>query len=123
MALSPLQEGLFSMAALSSEAESDDADPYVIAMAADVVGPLDVPLLRECAAAMLTRHPNLRASFVHGDLSRPVQVILSSVELPWRCVRADPAEVAALEAELRRRRFDLGHGPLIRFLLIELPDR
>ena len=117
MALSPLQQGLFAMAALTSE-----ADPYVIAMAADAVGPLDVPLLRECATTMLTRHPNLRAVFVHGDLSRPVQVVPASVELPWRCVRAAPDEVEALEAEERRRRFDLGRGPLIRFLLIELPD-
>ncbi len=126
MALSPLQQGLFSMAALTSEAGStgsDDADPYVIAMAADVVGPLDVSLLRECAATMLTRHPNLRASFVHGNLSRPVQVIPSSVELPWRCVRALPDEVGTLEADERRRRFDVGRGPLIRFLLIELPDQ
>lgn len=122
MALSPLQQGLFSMAALT-DAESDDTDPYVIAMAADVVGPLDVSLLRECTATMLTRHPNLRASFVHGNLSRPVQVIPTSVELPWRWVRAIPDEVAALEAEERRRRFDLGRGPLIRFLLIELPDQ
>lgn len=128
MALSPLQQGLFSMAALAAEAgaagqaESEDADPYVIAMAADVVGPLDVPLLRECAAAMLTRHPNLRASFVHGNLSRPVQVIPSSVEVPWRCVRSTPGEVDALAAAERRRRFDVGRGPLIRFLLIELPD-
>src|SRR5262249_5782803 len=122
MALSPLQQGLFSMATLTSDAEADDADPYVIAMAADVVGPVDVSLLRECAAAMLTRHPNLRASFVHGNLSHPVQVIPSSVELPWRCVRAVPDQVEALEAEERRRRFDLGRVPLIRLLLIELPD-
>ncbi|OBG36090.1 non-ribosomal peptide synthetase [Mycobacterium alsense] len=129
MALSPLQLGLFSMAALSAEAgeagpdDAEAADPYVIAMAADVAGPLDVGLLRECAATMLARHPNLRASFVHGNLSRPVQVVPSSVELPWRMVRAAPDEVDALEAEERRRRFDLGRGPLIRFLLIELPDR
>ena len=46
MALSPLQQGLFSMAALTSEpgsAESDDADPYVIAMAADVAEMTLVP--------------------------------------------------------------------------------
>ncbi|OBG27774.1 non-ribosomal peptide synthetase [Mycobacterium sp. 852002-51057_SCH5723018] len=129
MALSPLQQGLFSMAALASEAgatgaaESDGADPYVIAMAADAVGPLDVSLLRECAAAMLARHPNLRASFVHGNLSRPVQVIPSRVEVPWRCVAAAPDELDTLEAEERRRPFDVGRGPLIRFLLIELPDQ
>jgi mycobactin peptide synthetase MbtF len=122
MALSPLQQGLFSMAILA-DVDSGDDDPYVIAMAADVSGPLDVSLLRDCASLMLTRHPNLRASFVHGNLSRPVQVIPTSVELPWRCVRADPDEVEALETQERRRRFDVGHGPLIRFLLVELPEK
>src|ERR1700756_4368205 len=93
MALSPLQRGLFSMATLA-DAESD-ADPYVIAMAADLIGPLDVSLLRDCAAMMLARHPNLRVSFIHGDLTRPVQVVPSIAETPWRCVRADPGEVEA----------------------------
>ncbi len=37
-------------------------------------------------------------------------------------MRAHPSEVGALAAEERRRRFDVGRGPLIRFLLIELPD-
>nr|WP_211695793.1 non-ribosomal peptide synthetase [Mycobacterium spongiae] len=120
IALSPLQRGLFAMATLA-DAESGDVDPYVIAMAAKAVGPLDVGLLRDCAAAMLTRHPNLRASFIHGNLSRPVQVIPSSVEVPWRHLRADHAEVAALEDDERRRPFDIGRGPLIRFLLLELP--
>ena len=49
MALSPLQRGLFSMAALA-DAETDE-DQYVIAMVADVVGPLDVSLLREIGRA------------------------------------------------------------------------
>jgi mycobactin peptide synthetase MbtF len=122
MALSPLQQGLFSMATLA-DADSGEADPYVIAMAADITGPLDVSLLRDCAASMLTRHPNLRASFVYGNVSRPVQVIPTSVELPWRCVRANPGEVEALQTQERRRRFDVGRGPLIRFLLIELPEK
>lgn len=125
MALSPLQQGLFSRATLvaaESGSEAAEADPYVIAMAADAAGPLDIALLRDCAAAMLTRHPNLRASFLHGNLSRPVQVIPSSAEVLWRHVRAHPSEVGALAAEERRRRFDVGRGPLIRFLLIELPD-
>ncbi len=44
-------------------------------MTADVTGPLDVELLRDCAAAMLVRHPNLRASFWHQDLPQPVQIV------------------------------------------------
>ncbi|TFV58487.1 amino acid adenylation domain-containing protein [Mycobacterium sp. PS03-16] len=121
MALSPLQQGLFSMATLTGP--RDGADPYVIAMAADITGDLDAALLHDCAAAMLVRHPNLRASFVHGTLSRPVQVIPSRVDVPWRRVAADADEAAALEREERRRPFDLEHGPVIRFLLIDLPDR
>nr|WP_277396099.1 amino acid adenylation domain-containing protein [Mycobacterium gordonae] len=121
MALSPLQRGLFSMATLL-DVEAGTADPYVIAMAAEVTGPLDAALLRACAATMLDRHPNLRASFVHGNLSRPVQVVPTTAEVPWAVVQARPDDVAALAARERRRRFDVGHGPLIRFLLIELPD-
>ncbi|CAN5718096.1 mycobactin non-ribosomal peptide synthetase MbtF [soil metagenome] len=129
LALSPLQQGLFSMATLAGHdaARADgvpaETDPYVIAMAAEITGELDVELLHRCAAAMLVRHPNLRASFLHGNLSRPVQVILDRVEVPWRVVSAQSEQVAVLEDEERRRPFAIGRGPLIRFLLIELPDR
>ncbi|MBU9765734.1 amino acid adenylation domain-containing protein [Mycobacterium sp. TNTM28] len=120
LALSPLQQGLYSLAGLT---EGDDgADPYVIAMAADIDGTVDVELLRACAEAMLVRHPNLRAGFFQGNLSRPVAVVPSTVELPWRHVHADGPQAETLEAEERARRFTLGRGPLIRFLLIEKPE-
>lgn len=117
MALSPLQAGLLSRALLDN---ADGADPYLITMAADIVGPLEVALLRECVDAILVRHPNLRVSFVHHDLPHPVQVVPSHVDPPWRHIRCDPAELSAIENEERTRSFDLGHGPLIRFLLVEL---
>ncbi|BBY63553.1 non-ribosomal peptide synthetase [Mycolicibacterium helvum] len=120
LALSPLQLGLYSHATLIGP---DAEDPYVIAMTADVFGPLDVDLLRDCASAMLVRHPNLRASFWHQDLPRPVQIVPSAVELPWQQVRAEDDQAAALEQHERSRRFTLHDGPLIRFLLIELPDQ
>lgn len=64
MALSPLQEGLYSLTTLAEFADGQPADdPYVIGMAADITGTLDVALLRDCAEKMLVRHPNLRASF------------------------------------------------------------
>ncbi len=119
LALSPLQQGLYSMATLG---DPDDDNPYVIAMAADISGSLDAELLRRCAAAMFDRHPNLRASFLHGNLSKPVQVIPDRVEVPWRTVTSTTGQVAAIEAAERRRPFDVARGPLIRFLLIELPD-
>ena len=72
MALSPLQEGLYSLTALAEFTEGEPADdPYVIGMAADIYGSLDVALLRDCAAKMLVRHPNLRASFFSRQCQRP----------------------------------------------------
>ncbi|MFN3002056.1 amino acid adenylation domain-containing protein [Mycolicibacterium wolinskyi] len=121
LALSPLQQGLYSLAGLTEGDES--ADPYVIAMAADVAGHVDAGLLRACAETMLVRHPNLRASFFQGNLSRPVAVVPTAVDLPWRHVAATADEADAIEAEERGRRFDLGRGPLIRFLLIEKPGQ
>ncbi|WP_305853342.1 amino acid adenylation domain-containing protein [Mycolicibacterium sp. YH-1] len=120
MALSPLQQGLYSLTGLTDG--DDAADPYVIAMAADVEGRLDVGLLRRCAEAMLVRHPNVRASFFQGNLSRPVAVVPSSVDLPWRHVTATAEEAVGIEADERRRRFDLAKGPVVRFLLIEKPQ-
>lgn len=122
MALSPLQEGLYSLTTLAEFAEGEAADdPYLIGMAADISGALDVDLLRDCAAKMLMRHPNLRASFFSRGIARPVQIVPSRVELPWRMVAAAPEDVSVLEAGERRRPFDLERGPAIRFLLIELP--
>ncbi|MCV7210254.1 non-ribosomal peptide synthetase [Mycolicibacterium canariasense] len=118
MALSPLQQGLYSLAGLTD----GGADPYFIAMAADVEGGLDAALLRSCAEAMLERHPNVRVSFFQGKLSRPVAVVPATFELPWEHVVVDTeADAAALEDEARRRPFDLTRGPAIRFLLAEMP--
>ncbi|MFI5511045.1 amino acid adenylation domain-containing protein [Mycobacterium sp. NPDC051804] len=124
MALSPLQQGLFSLAQLSSGdgGLAGGEDPYVIAMSADIFGELDSDLLRTCAAQLLARHPNLRASFFRGDLSRPVQVIPSRVDIPWRTITATADEVEALDTDERLRPFDLERGPAIRFVLIEVPE-
>ncbi len=126
MALSPLQEGLYSRTVLSglTDATGDGPveDPYLIGMTADITGPLDAELLKRCAAAMLARHPNLRASFVSRDIPRPVQIVPSHVELPWRQIRGVPEDIGELAAAERSRPFDFEHTPAIRFLLIELPN-
>ncbi|CAM2784074.1 non-ribosomal peptide synthetase [Mycobacterium intermedium] len=119
MALSPLQEGLYSLTTLG---EFSGEDPYLIGMTADITGPLDVELLKACAATMLVRHPNLRASFVSRNIPRPVQIVPTQVDLPWRQVTAAPEDVERLETEERCRPFDFENAPSIRFLLIELPD-
>ena len=120
LALSPLQLGLYSLAGLTED--DDGADPYVIAMAADIEGSVDVELLRTCAERMLVRHPNLRASFFQGNLSRPVAIVPDRVHLPWRHVTASDVEAVEIESAERARGFDLTKGPVLRFLLIEQPE-
>ncbi|ODR09662.1 non-ribosomal peptide synthetase [Mycobacterium sherrisii] len=120
MALSPLQEGLYSLSTLT-EFVAGEQDPYLIGMAADISGALDVELLHDCATKMLVRHPNLRASFFSRGIARPVQIVPARFDLPWRVVSAAPQDVPALETAERRCPFDLEHGPAIRFLLVELP--
>jgi mycobactin peptide synthetase MbtF len=122
MALSPLQEGLYSLTVLSELADSSGNDPYLIGMTADISGALDLDLLKDCAATMLTRHPNLRASFVSEGIPRPVQIVPSRVDLPWRHVTAAPEDIARLETDERHRPFNFARTPAIRFLVIELPD-
>ena len=75
----------------------------------------------------MARHANLRASFQHANLSRPVQVIVPRLEVPWReldlstVAEAEQAtRVAQITAEERARPFDLAVPPLLRFTLIRL---
>ncbi|WP_375484816.1 amino acid adenylation domain-containing protein [uncultured Mycobacterium sp.] len=117
LALSPLQQGLFSLAKLAG----DGVDLYTMQFVADIEGPLDAARLRRSAEAMLARHPNLRASFWDRDLPHPVQIIPSEVTLPWRESHADPSEFEAIAEAERLTNFDLADGPLMRCLLVRTP--
>ncbi|UGT60328.1 condensation domain-containing protein [Nocardia asteroides] len=117
LALSPLQEGLFSLARLAG----DGPDVYTIPFVVDLDGPLDAALLRRCLEALLRRHPNLRAVFWDRDLPRPVQIVPRAVALPWTERAARDEELAGIEAEEVARPFDLGSGPSLRATLVTLP--
>lgn len=117
LALSPLQEGLFSLAKLTGTG----VDPYTMQFVVDIDGPLNVSLLRTAAQAMLDRHPNLRVSFWDTDVPKPVQIVPTRAELPWSEREAEPARFDAIAESQRRRPFDLSHGPAMRFLLLTVP--
>ena len=121
--LSPLQEGLLFHALYDTQGP----DLYTVQVVLGLEGPLDSDALRAAAEALLERHANLRASFVHDGLSRPVQVIVPEVALPWSEVNLSglgPAQceerLAQLLAQERSLRFELGRAPLVRFSLIRL---
>ncbi|RUP05802.1 MAG: amino acid adenylation domain-containing protein [Mycobacterium sp.] len=117
LALSPLQEGLFALSRLAE----DRLDIYTMQTVVDIDGPLDVELLRRSAAAMLVRHPNLRAAFWDRDVPRPVQIVPTHAELPWSERVATPAEFDAIARSERHRPFDLSRGPALRVLLLTVP--
>ncbi|MFJ3128692.1 amino acid adenylation domain-containing protein, partial [Streptomyces sp. NPDC093108] len=121
--LSPLQEGFLFHALVDEEG----TDVYTAQLKFDFEGPLDAGALRAAGERLLARHANLRVSFRHDGLKRPVQAILREVPLPWTEVDLsshDEAgrewEAARLADEERARRFSLRRPPLLRFLLIRL---
>ncbi|MFH8768881.1 non-ribosomal peptide synthase/polyketide synthase [Streptomyces sp. NPDC017958] len=123
--LSPLQEGLLFHTLYADTGP----DVYAMQLSVDLEGPLDAVALRAAGQALLDRHPNLRARFVHRGDGHPVQVIARRVELPFEEADLSGLDEAAREAELARltdaardRRFDLAAAPLVRLLLIRLGE-
>ncbi|WP_275562122.1 non-ribosomal peptide synthetase [Streptomyces sp. 5-6(2022)] len=123
--LTPMQEGLL----FHAQFDEDEPDLYTVQLGIDLAGPLDADRLRGAARALLRRHANLRAGFRQQGLSRPVQVVIGDLELPWTEVDFTPlpeaeraARLDALMDEDRVRRFDPERPPLLRFTLIHMGE-
>ncbi len=124
--LGPLQEGFFFHALV----DGAELDAYVVQQVVELSGPVDGTLLREAAQRLVDRHAPLRACFRRTPDGRPVQLIATGLELPWREVdlaaEGDPTAgrtlAAAVAAEERAHRFDLAHPPLIRCALIRFGE-
>ncbi|MFC1414690.1 amino acid adenylation domain-containing protein, partial [Streptacidiphilus sp. N1-12] len=121
--LAPVQQGLLYHALRDPE----QTDVYSVQFTVELAGAPDRPALRAACERLLARHPALRAGFIRlGDLA--VQAVPESVPLPWQEAdlsdAADPAgQLAELLTGERLRRFDLDRPPLLRFVLVRLPDR
>ncbi|MEU3857983.1 amino acid adenylation domain-containing protein [Streptomyces sp. NPDC028722] len=128
--LSPLQQGLLFLSSYDRAA----TDHYVLQFTADIEGDgADLEhRLRAASAALLRRHPNLRACFRHRKNGEPVQIVLRAddVEPDWavhdltHLPAADRTAAAdRLAAQDRRRRIDPARPPLMRFALVRLGER
>ncbi|WP_165777614.1 non-ribosomal peptide synthetase [Amycolatopsis antarctica] len=127
--LSPLQEGMLF---LSSFDDPDEAalDVYATQQVLEL-REAEPARLRRAAAALLRRHPNLRAGFRHLPSGRAVQIVDGDAELDWRSVdlsevdahdadSAQDKELRSIVEQERVRRFDLAAPPLLRFVLADL---
>ncbi|WP_181774388.1 non-ribosomal peptide synthase/polyketide synthase [Amycolatopsis pittospori] len=114
--LTPLQSGLLFHATM----DGDGPDVYTVQVAFDLEGPLDPERLRDAAQALMDRHAVLRTGYRYLASGRPVALVARSVTVPWRFVpSADDVET---EMAHDRRRFDPAAAPVLRFLLLALPD-
>ncbi|GAA2518370.1 non-ribosomal peptide synthetase [Winogradskya humida] len=110
--LSPLQQGVYYQATYA-----DGANTYIAQNVFDFDRRLDVAALELAFAALLDRHPTLRAAFVNDP--RPQQRIAAHVPAVVTVLDGDPEQIAA---EDRERPFDLTAPPLIRLTVVHGPD-
>ncbi|MFF8831196.1 amino acid adenylation domain-containing protein [Streptomyces sp. NPDC015131] len=122
--LSPLQQGML----FHSVYDQDVTDVYTVQVTVALGGRVDAARLERAAAALLRRHPNLRAGFWHEGVPQPVQFVPAEVTIAVErtdltASGADPAEALrrAEQAELARR-FALHRPPLLRLLLARHGD-
>ncbi|MDZ7929689.1 MAG: amino acid adenylation domain-containing protein [Rhodococcus sp. (in: high G+C Gram-positive bacteria)] len=120
--LMPLQQGMYF-----HSVQADDADPYVIQQVLELRGELDPEVLRQAVAAMVQRHPVLRASFRELADGRVAQVIAGQVSIGWNVADLSGSDEAArrkrFEAVARdefRTVFDLTAPPLLRYTLVTM---
>ena len=76
--LAPLQEGL-----LFHSCYAPRSDQYVEQLIWSYEGKLDREALKGAWEEIVRRHAVLRTAFIWDDLDKPVQVVLSSVEVGW----------------------------------------
>ncbi|WP_306359684.1 non-ribosomal peptide synthetase [Nocardia sp. CC227C] len=120
--LTPLQRGLLFRAQLAP----DGLDGYSVQAVIDIEAELDRDRLAAAAAALVRRHPALRAAFLQ-TAETAVQLIVSDVEVPWTQLDAHgatDAELDELAARQLRVPFEVDRPPLLRFACIAVaPNR
>lgn len=95
-----------------------------------LTGPLNVTALRQAWELVTARHAMLRTAFVSEGVSAPMQVVQSSVTLPWieHDLRANSVDAqtlqlnAILEAD-RQTGFAADRAPLMRLTLVRLSEQ
>ncbi|MET9599093.1 amino acid adenylation domain-containing protein [Streptomyces sp. NPDC006459] len=116
--LSPLQQGML----FHSVYDASAPDVYTVQVSVSLAGPVDADRLERAGAALLRRHPNLRAGFWHEGVPQPVQFVPAGVTfaLGRADLSADPSQAAVRRVERAEldRRFELHRPPLLRLLLV-----
>lgn len=120
--LSPMQQGI-----LFHSLYEQGAGVYFHQLAWTLQGKLNIDAFKQAWHKIVARHAVLRTSFHWQELEKPLQVVHSTVELPW--VDRSWRGLTPLELEEKRsaflradsqQGFHLDEAPLMRCALIEL---
>ncbi|HYP19482.1 MAG TPA: amino acid adenylation domain-containing protein, partial [Chloroflexia bacterium] len=122
--LSPMQEGM-----LFHSLYSPGSDLYFEQFSCRLQGHLDIAAFRQAWQEVINRHSILRTACVWEQLSKPLQIVLRQMPLPyelqdWRGLPPDEQR-RQLEKYLdadRSRGFVLSKAPLMRLALIQVAD-
>nr|WP_234349926.1 non-ribosomal peptide synthetase [Streptomyces sp. WM4235] len=115
--LSPLQQGML----FHSVYDQSAPDVYTVQVTVTLAGPVDADRLERAGAALLRRHPNLRAGFWHEGVPQPVQFV--PAEVTFALNRVDLSDDPSASAVRRVERSELNHRfalhrpPLLRLTL------
>jgi amino acid adenylation domain-containing protein/FkbH-like protein/non-ribosomal peptide synthase protein (TIGR01720 family) len=120
--LTPLQQGMLFHALYAPA-----SGVYVEQLVCTVQGDFKLNLFSAAWRAVAERHAVLRTTFCRQDLDKPLQVVLSEIDLDlgvedWRALLPEVQQerlAAWLQAD-RVRGFDLGLAPLFRLALFQL---
>jgi amino acid adenylation domain-containing protein len=101
---------------------------YALYTAINLTGRLDVAALNQSLNEIVRRHETLRTSFLTVQ-GRPAQIIEPALDLPLLVVdlrelaeTSREAHATSLATTETRRPFDLGQGPLLRAVLMQLGE-
>ena len=93
----------------------------------DIHGPLDADAFRRAWEAIVERHAALRTAFLWEGLPQPLQVVRTTVPLPWRVIDLTdetqdrwPGALEAMRREDLETPLPLGKAPLMRCTLARL---
>ncbi|OBB95586.1 non-ribosomal peptide synthetase [Mycobacterium sp. 852002-40037_SCH5390672] len=123
--LTPLQQGLLFHTG-TAQGGQDSEDLYAVQLDISVTGAIDPERLREAVHTVITRHPNVVASFSE-EFGEPVQVLSADPTLAWQYVELDAAsdieqQVDRLSTAERIAVCDLAGQPPFRGALIRTAE-
>ena len=123
--LTPMQQGM-----LYHTISDPDSGVFVNQIVTSLEGELDVGRFQAAWASVAARHEALRTAFLWEGLDEPLQVVRTSIDVPWseRDLRdepdAEPSErLARLLEEDRAIGFEPSRAPLMRMTLLRSDDR